>query len=152
MGHQVTPWHNVDPAHLDDDKSFFGNVQNQFEKEANFFSAEVIFQGYKFRSRPRYYSASFDAIYYLADQHGASRQATAWRYVEEQDKAIALEQYYPRVCFDKLGSGNLRTGKPFLPKVFYERSQILNSQVPSVLAILGSIIIFAARFVMGSKS
>ena len=73
LGHQVIPWHNVDPAHLDDDKSLFGNAQDQFEKEANFFSAEVIFQGHRFRSRARDYSASFDAIFYLADQHGVSR-------------------------------------------------------------------------------
>ena len=75
--------------------------------EANFFSAEVMFQGSNFTRIVRDYTVSFDSIFHLADMHGASRHATAWRYVEEQDESVALAMYWP----SKFDSETLRLGK-----------------------------------------
>jgi hypothetical protein len=36
--------------------------------------------------------------------HGASNQSTAWRFVEEQDEALALVQYYPGGAVDDHGN------------------------------------------------
>lgn len=104
LGHQIIPWHNIDPAYLDDTESLSPDVKATFEQEANFFGAEVIFQGPNFRALVRDYQTSFEAVFNLADQHGASRQATGWRFVEEQDEAVALIQYYPGNAIDEHGN------------------------------------------------
>jgi hypothetical protein len=104
LGHQVIPWHNVDPAYLDDNETVGPSATGIFEQEANFFGAETIFQGKNFRNLARDYQPSVDAIFTLADQHGASKQATAWRFVEEQDEAVALLQYYPSNAIDESGN------------------------------------------------
>jgi hypothetical protein len=104
LGHQVIPWHRIDPAYLDDNESLGPNAKGIFEHEANFFSAETIFQGKNFRNLAREYQPSFNAIFALAERHGATNQATAWRFVEEQDEAIALLQYYPSNAIDVHGN------------------------------------------------
>ena len=107
LGHQVIPWHEIDPAYLDDDESLGPSAKGIFEQEANFFGAETIFQGKNFRILARDYQPSFDAIFTLADRHGASKQSTAWRFVEEQDEALALLQYYPGNAIDEHGNSVL---------------------------------------------
>jgi hypothetical protein len=104
LGHQVMSWHDVDPTYLDDDESLGPSAKGIFEHEANFFGAETIFQGAHFRMLARDYQPSFNAIFTLAHQHGASRQSTAWRFVEEQDEALALLQYYPANAIDQDGN------------------------------------------------
>ena len=74
-----------------------------FEQEANFFGAETIFPGARFRTLARDFRPNFAAIFSLADQHGASRQSTAWRFVEEQDESVALPPYYPTSAIDDYG-------------------------------------------------
>jgi hypothetical protein len=103
LGHNVLPWHNIDPAYLDDDESLGFGAKGVFEHEANFFSSDTIFQGSAFRTRARDFAPNFNAIFKLAFDHGASRQATAWRFVEEQDEAVALLQYYPSKAVDDHG-------------------------------------------------
>jgi hypothetical protein len=124
LGHQVIPWHNVDPAYLDDNESVGPSATGVFELEANFFGAETIFQGKNFRDLARAYQPSIDAIFTLADQHGASKQATAWRFVEEQDEPIALLQYYPGNAIDEEGNQVLviwrSVGSPEFNKRFTE--------------------------------
>jgi Zn-dependent peptidase ImmA (M78 family) len=100
LGHQLIPWHHIGADRV---SSFFHDneytlspfVQDLFDVEANFFSSEVIFQGKQFTQRARDYHPSFDAVFSLADQHGASRQATLRRYVEAQDEIIAGISYMP---------------------------------------------------------
>ena len=48
LGHQVLPWHRLDPGRFDDDKSLTWEAEKIFDAEANLFSAEVIFQGNNF--------------------------------------------------------------------------------------------------------
>ena len=95
LGHQVLPWHRLDPGRFDDDKSLTCEAEEIFDTEANLFSAEVLFQGNNFPRLVRDYAVGFDSIFNLADMHEVSRHATAWRYVEEQDESVALVTYWP---------------------------------------------------------
>ena len=107
LGHQVLPWHRLDPGRFDDEKSLTSHAEEIFDMEANFFAAEVIFQGSNFTRIVRDYTVGFDSIFHLATMHEASRHATAWRYVEAQDEPVALVTYWP----NKFNSGLLRRGK-----------------------------------------
>ncbi len=94
FGHQVIPWH-YNPVYRDDDRTLNRNVEEVFEREANFFASEVIFQGARFMRRALDYRPSLEAVFSLADLHGASRQATLWRFVESHDEPIAVVFYVP---------------------------------------------------------
>lgn len=100
FGHEEIPWHQVitnevAAFYADDDYSLGPNVQHKFDIEANFFASEIIFQGKRFITRARDYKPSFEAVFLLADVHGASRQATLHRYVEAQDEILAAISYLP---------------------------------------------------------
>ena len=97
----------LDPGRFDDDKSLTWEAEEIFDAEANLFSAEVIFQGNNFTRIVRDYAVGFDSIFHLAAMHEASRHATAWRYVEEQDESVALVTYWP----SKFNPEMLRLGK-----------------------------------------
>jgi hypothetical protein len=96
LGHQCMPWHNIEMAYQDDNYSLCPNVAKLFEQEANYFSAEAIFQGEsRFRRRARDYQVELNSVFHLAQLHGASKQATAWHFAEEQDYPVAALYYYP---------------------------------------------------------
>ena len=95
LGHQCMAWHNVNRAYQDDDSSLSPSVKLKFEQEANCFSAETIFQGSRFTKRARDYTAEFKSIFALSAKYGSSIQATAWRFIEEQDIPVAALHYYP---------------------------------------------------------
>lgn len=108
LGHQVIPWHRS-PIYQDDDRSLKPEVQALFEREANYFSSEVIFQGVRFARRARDYRPSLDAVFTLADLHGASRQATLLRFAEGHDEPVAAITYVPdRYSSDEHGRPILR--------------------------------------------
>ncbi|MGC2819990.1 MAG: hypothetical protein WA198_09920 [Candidatus Sulfotelmatobacter sp.] len=96
LGHQCMPWHNIEQAFQDDNYSLCPEVNALFEQEANHFSSEAIFQGSsRFQRRARDYRVDLNSVFYLADLHGASKHATAWRFAEEQDYPVAALYYYP---------------------------------------------------------
>lgn len=95
LGHQVLPWHRVNEDYLDNDQTLSPRISNRFEVEANLFAAEAIFQGVQFRDMARQYRPEFASIMELARRHGASKQATLWRFVEAHDEALAGITYYP---------------------------------------------------------
>jgi Zn-dependent peptidase ImmA (M78 family) len=120
LGHQVIPWHKIDPAYLDGDLSLSSKVEVEFEQEASFFASEVIFQGKFFRAQALDYTPSIQAAFKLSDSFGASRQATLWRYVQEHDEAIAIAQYYPMDAVDDYGNKIFRHWKT-VPSYKFER-------------------------------
>ena len=122
LGHEVLPWHTLDPGFFDDDMSLTCDTEEIFEAEANFFSAEVTFQAENFTRIVRDYTVEFDSIFHLADMHGASRHATAWRYVEEQDEAVALLTYWP----SKLNPENFRRGKIVASPKFLRKFSLID--------------------------
>lgn len=100
LGHQLIPWHHVGAESVssfyhDTDFTLSPFVNDIFDIEANFFASEVIFQGKLFTHRARDYKPSFEAVFLLADLHGASRQATMRRFVEVQDEVLACVSYLP---------------------------------------------------------
>ena len=128
LGHEVLPWHTLDPGRFDDDTSLTCDAEKFFDAEANFFSAEVTFQGGNFTRIVRDYAVGFASIFHLADMHGASRHATAWRYVEEQDESVALVTYWP----SKFNAGILRRGKVVASPNFLRKFRFID--LPQQLA------------------
>jgi hypothetical protein len=131
LGHQVMPWHAIDTAYLDDNESLSPGAKALFEQEANLFGAETIFQGTRFRTLARDFQPNFPAIFHLAEQHGASRQSTAWRFVEEQDEAVALLPYYPTSAIDDYGNRVLSLWRPVGSPSFNQR--FANIDLPAVI-------------------
>jgi hypothetical protein len=103
LAHQVLPWHRIDPAYMDDDETLRPDIRQVLESEANFFSAEILYQGADFTYRARDFRPDFDAVFSLADDHQTSRQSTAWRFVEVHDEPLGLLQFYPRGLADETG-------------------------------------------------
>jgi hypothetical protein len=95
LGHQCMEWHNVNRAYQDDDYSLSYAAKVLLEREANYFSADTVFQGSRFVTRARDYTAEFSSIFHLATNYGASIQATTWRFIEDQDYPVAALYYYP---------------------------------------------------------
>lgn len=114
LGHQLLYWHHINTNggssfYQDNEYTLSPRGRNLFDIEANLFSSEVIFQGQQFTTRARDYQPSFDAVFLLADLHGASRQATLRRYVEAQDEMLASVSYLPsRYDADENGRPILR--------------------------------------------
>jgi hypothetical protein len=132
LGHQVLPWQNLDSVYRDDDVSLSPDALDLFDAEANYFAAEVIFQGRRFQRLARDYKPSFEAVFLLADHHGASRHATLRRYVEEHDEIIAAIPYWPsRYVFDSEGFPSLRKGTMVCSSRFAEK--YLDIQVPDII-------------------
>ncbi|KAF0146056.1 MAG: hypothetical protein FD156_424 [Nitrospirae bacterium] len=121
FGHQIIPWHNINTTYLDDDYTLSPDVETDFDREANFFASEVIFQGKSFRVHALDYVASLHAVFRLSEMYGASKQATIWRYIEEQDEAIAVAQYYPIDSTDEHGNHFLRHWKTIPSKKFIKK-------------------------------
>jgi Zn-dependent peptidase ImmA (M78 family) len=134
LGHQCMPWHNIEPSYQDDDLTLSAKVKLLFEQEANDFSAEAIFQGaLRFQRRARDYFVDFDSVFHLADMHGASKQATAWHFVEEQDRAVAVLYYYPSSWrTDEAGNQSLVFWKAAASPKF--REQYEDIDIPTILS------------------
>ena len=137
FGHEEIPWHHVitnDVAafYTDDDYSLGPNVQEKFDIEANFFASEIVFQGNRFVTHARDYKPSLDAVFLLADVHGASRQATLHRYVEAQDEILAAISYLPsKYVVDEHGFSVLRAPRLIGTRKFL--SKYGNIQIPEDL-------------------
>jgi hypothetical protein len=120
LGHQEIPWHKVNAGYADDDRSLTTDAQELFDQEANFFASEVIFQGRRFQRVARDYRPNLDAVFQLADDHGASRQATLWRFVEDHDEPVAAVMYWPsRYALDDSGECALTRGKTVVASPAY---------------------------------
>lgn len=135
LGHQSIPWHHVNGAYRDDDDSLRLGTETQelFDREANCFAAEVLFQGRRFQRRARDYRSSFEAVFTLADEHAASRHATLWRYVEEQDERLALVSFWPsHYSVDDEGYPVLRRGKSVGSPRFVQSYEAL--EVPEAIS------------------
>ena len=133
LGHQIIPWHTVNSGYQDDERSLSADAQELFDQEANFFASEVIFQGRRFQRIARDYQPSLDAVLNLADQHGASRQATLWRFVEDHDEAIAGLLYWPsRYVYDANGEPPLTRGRLVVASPSF-RAKYANVTLPDTL-------------------
>lgn len=132
LGHEVIPWHQVDPTYTDDDVSLRPDTQDLFEREASFFAAEVIFQGKRFTHQSRDYRPSLDAVFTLAEEYGASRHSTLRRFVEEHDEPLAAVPYWPsQYTVDEYGNPLLRKGNLVASLSFCDKYATI--QLPEVI-------------------
>lgn len=95
IAHNLIPWQKIRHGHLDMALSLTADARFEFDREANFMSGELNFQGPRFVHRARSYAANLEAIDVLACRHETSFQATLWRYAEVQDEKILVAMYYP---------------------------------------------------------
>lgn len=89
-GHKVLPWQREALLYIDDDNTLSPEVNEQFEREANHFAAEVLFQGERFDGDLRELSLSMKSALALAKRYGASAHATIRRFVERHHRSCAV--------------------------------------------------------------
>lgn len=90
VGHKVLPWQRDTYLFLDDEKTLSPDVQRLFEREANRFAAEVLFQADRFTHNSRDLPLEIETPLYLAKHYGASAHATIRRYVEVSHRCCSV--------------------------------------------------------------
>jgi hypothetical protein len=90
IGHVLLPWQRQMYLYVDDERTLAPNVQEQFEREANQFAADLLFQIDRFETEARDLPLSIHSPLSLARRYGASAHAALRRYVEHQQWACAL--------------------------------------------------------------
>jgi hypothetical protein len=89
-GHKVLPWQRSAYHYEDDDRSLSPDIEVQFEKEANQFAAEVLFQVDRFTKEAADSSLSLKTPMDLSKRYGASCHAAIRRYVEHHHRPCAV--------------------------------------------------------------
>ena len=136
--HEVIPWHRVQGTRVykDDDETLRLDLRpdkkDLFEGEANYFASEIIFQGRRFRERSLSYRPTFDAIFTLANDHGASTHSTLRKFVEEHDEPLLAVPYWPSNYYiDELGHAVLKRGRPIVSESF--RTRYADIELPEAI-------------------
>lgn len=93
--HEVT--HNILPWQVDTYKYFADNneilrqdIKNQYEKEANFGSTKLLFQGDRFRKEAMDYEFSLRTAIKFKEDYCSSFHSTFWHYVSTNSTCCAL--------------------------------------------------------------
>ena len=89
-GHKVLPWQHSIYLYLDDETTLDPSTHLLFEREANQFAAEVLFQIDRFDKEAYDLPLSIASPIALARRYGASAHAAIRRYVERNRYACAL--------------------------------------------------------------
>ena len=90
VGHKILPWQRDTYLFLDDEKTLSPDVRRLFEREANRFAAEVLFQADRFTHHSRDLPLEIETPLYLARHYGASAHATIRRYVEVSHRCCSV--------------------------------------------------------------
>ncbi len=90
VGHASLPWQRQTYLYLDDETTLAPDIQDQFEREANQFAADLLFQIDRFDREARDLPLSLHSALSLARNYGASAHAAFRRYVEHHHRACAL--------------------------------------------------------------
>lgn len=89
VGHKVLPSQRGTYLFLDDDKTLSPKVAALYEREANRFAAEALFQGDRFTRQSRDLPLEIETPLSLARQYGSSAHAAIRRYVEVSHRCCA---------------------------------------------------------------
>ncbi len=93
-GHQELPWQRDTYAFLEDsEESLDLDLKEKFEREANVFASEVLFQGDRFRQEAAGRPFSIKTPMDLAKLFGASLYASLRKYVSTAEQPCALLVY-----------------------------------------------------------
>lgn len=79
--HQAAPW-QLDLVHADDDYRLAPDVRFQFELEANFGAAELLFQGKRFTDEAADLEVGMASVVAASQRYHTSIESALWRYVE----------------------------------------------------------------------
>ena len=90
VGHGVIPWQKELFGCQDDEDTIVPEVQEEFEREASFFSSAALFQLDRFNEEAAKLPISINSARVLGDKFGGSVQAALRRYVEHSPKRCAL--------------------------------------------------------------
>jgi len=107
------------------------DVTDLFEREANVFASEVLFQGEQFGREAYDDPTSIDAAMHLAKRFGAGHYSTFRRYVQGSPRPCAL------ISLDPATSGEMRVGslRRILMAKSFARLIDLPSQVPELIEL-----------------
>ncbi|MGY3236696.1 hypothetical protein ACVMAJ_003586 [Bradyrhizobium sp. USDA 4448] len=94
-GHAVLAWQGVFGIFEDCRKTLDPDIKAQFEREANVFASEVLFQRENFTVEARDLAVGMKTPLFLAKRYGASVYATVRRYVSTSDRVCAVLIYNP---------------------------------------------------------
>lgn len=89
-GHAVLPWQSIFGLFEDCRKTLDPDVKAQFEREANVFASDVLFQLDQFESDARDLTFGIKAPLSLAKRYGSSVYATVRRYVSCSERICAV--------------------------------------------------------------
>lgn len=110
VGHKRLPWQRDTYLYLDDEKTLRPNVKKLYERQANLFAADLLFQGDRFASHSGDLPLELATPLDLARRYGASVHSTIRRYVEVSRRccsAVVIES-----------SDNRANGEPTLRVVY----------------------------------
>jgi hypothetical protein len=89
-GHAILPWQSIFGIFEDCRKTLDPDIKAQFEREANVFASDVLFQLDQFRADSGDLEFGINAPLKLAKRYGASIYSTARRYVSTSDRVCAV--------------------------------------------------------------
>jgi hypothetical protein len=90
VGHKVIPWQARTLLYVDDEMTLDPEVKDRFEREANFFASEVLFQGDRFEREARDLPLEVKSAMHLAKRYGSSIHAALRRFVRTSHRSCAL--------------------------------------------------------------
>lgn len=90
VGHKVLPWQRDTYLFLDDERTLSPGVAALYEREANRFAAEALFQGDRFTRQSRDLPLDIETPLWLARQYGSSAHAAIRRYVEVSHRCCSV--------------------------------------------------------------
>lgn len=102
-GHAVLPWQSIFGIFEDCRKTLDPEVKQQFEREANVFASEVLFQLDAFTSEAGDHAFGIGVPLRLARRYGSSVYATVRRYVSHSDKICAVVVLNPAEPAEPVG-------------------------------------------------
>lgn len=103
IGHGFLPWQQQAWSYLEDSESTLDEeIRDQFEREANAFASDVLFQLDAFGNEARDSALGIRSVLELARRYGSSFYAAVRRYVAVQQRACAV------VVFDKPSARDAR--------------------------------------------
>jgi len=114
IGHTILPWQHDIFAYLDDKERLKPAISADYEREANYAAAEILFQGDQIREEADSSRLSISKVLELGDSFGASIVASARRIAESsrrdcavaiawrrQDGVLARTHLFTSVSFEK---------------------------------------------------
>jgi Zn-dependent peptidase ImmA (M78 family) len=115
IAHAHIPWQKEIYSLFEDcEKTLDLDIARQFEKEANVFASEVLFQGDRFKTEALDYEFSINTPITLSKKYGASIYSSIRRFVSTSDSECALLVYN----FPEPGSNTTRLRRVILSKKF----------------------------------